>query len=63
MQYCSVKTIAKRKSPLRDVTCHVRTYVNRAVLRADGIVSWNFKHIVRLDRMRLYNQVNLLNGY
>ncbi|GAB1541037.1 hypothetical protein NUACC21_37070 [Scytonema sp. NUACC21] len=33
------------------------------VARADAIVSWNFKHIVRLDRMRAYNQVNLLNGY
>ncbi len=33
------------------------------VTRADAIVSWNFKHIVRLDRMRAYNQINLLNGY
>lgn len=31
--------------------------------RADAIVSWNFRHIVRLDKMRLYNQVNLMNGY
>ena len=33
------------------------------VARADALVSWNFKHIVRLDKMKLYNQVNLLNGY
>lgn len=33
------------------------------VARADAIVSWNFSHIVRLDKMRAYNQVNLLNGY
>lgn len=33
------------------------------VARADGIVSWNFKHIVRLDKMKAYNQINLLNGY
>lgn len=33
------------------------------VSRADAIVSWNFKHIVRLDKMKAYNQVNLLNGY
>jgi predicted nucleic acid-binding protein len=32
------------------------------VSRADAIVSWNFKHIVRLDKMKAYNQVNLLNG-
>jgi len=33
------------------------------VARADAIVSWNFSHIVRLDKMKVYNQVNLINGY
>ena len=33
------------------------------VARADAIVSWNFRHIVRLDKIRAYNQVNLLHGY
>lgn len=33
------------------------------VARADAIVSWNFAHIVRLDKMKAYNRVNLLNGY
>jgi hypothetical protein len=33
------------------------------VARADAIVSWNFKHIVKLDKIKGYNQVNLLNGY
>lgn len=33
------------------------------VSRVDAIVSWNFRHIVRLDKMKLYNRVNLLNGY
>ena len=33
------------------------------VARADAIVSWNFSHIVRLDKMKSYNQVNLINGY
>lgn len=33
------------------------------VSRADAIVSWNFAHIVRLDKMKSYNQVNLINGY
>jgi hypothetical protein len=28
------------------------------VVRADAIVSWNFKHIVRLEKIRGYNQVN-----
>jgi len=33
------------------------------VARADALISWNFKHIVRLDKMKAYNQINLLNGY
>lgn len=33
------------------------------VSRADAIVSWNFKHIVRLERIKAYNQVNLAHGY
>jgi hypothetical protein len=33
------------------------------IARADAIVSWNFKHIVRLDKMKQFSQVNLLNGY
>jgi hypothetical protein len=26
------------------------------------LASWNFKHIVNLDRIRMYNSVNLKNG-
>lgn len=33
------------------------------VQNADILVSWNFKHIVNVDRKRGYNSVNLLNGY
>lgn len=33
------------------------------VTRADAIVSWNFRHIVRLDKMKAYNRINVLNGY
>jgi predicted nucleic acid-binding protein len=31
--------------------------------RVDVLVSWNFKHIVNLNRIRLYNSVNLISGY
>jgi predicted nucleic acid-binding protein len=31
--------------------------------KVDVLVSWNFKHIVNLDRIRKYNAVNLMNGY
>ncbi len=33
------------------------------VYRADAIVSWNFRDIVRLDKMKKYNQVNFSMGY
>lgn len=40
------------------------THVAAATIaRVDAIVSWNFRHIVRLDKMKAYNQVNLQNGY
>ena len=31
--------------------------------RVDVLVSWNFKHIVNLHRIRGYNSVNLRRGY
>ena len=34
-----------------------------SVVRADVLVSWNFKHIVNLNRIRLYNSVNMKLGY
>ncbi len=30
---------------------------------ADAIVSWNFKHIVRMDRIRGFNAVNVAEGH
>ncbi|MEK7263239.1 MAG: PIN domain-containing protein [Bacteroidota bacterium] len=30
---------------------------------ADVLASWNFKHIVNLERIRLYNSINLRFGY
>jgi len=31
--------------------------------RVDVLVSWNFRHVVNLGRIRLYNAVNLEEGY
>ena len=31
--------------------------------RADFLVSWNFKHIVNMQRIRGYNSINIKNGY
>ena len=33
------------------------------VNNADILVSWNFKHIVNINRIRGYNSVNIKNGY
>ena len=33
------------------------------VSRVDMIVSWNFRHLVRVDRMRQFNAVNLRLGF
>jgi len=31
--------------------------------KADLLVSWNFKHIVNIERIHGYNAVNLKNGF
>ena len=31
--------------------------------KADFLVSWNFKHIVNVQRIRGYNSINIKNGY
>jgi len=31
--------------------------------RADFLVSWNFKHIVNIQRIQGYNSINIKNGY
>jgi hypothetical protein len=33
------------------------------VIGVDVLVSWNFKHIVNLDKIKLFNSVNLKEGY
>ena len=34
-----------------------------SVNRLDCLVSWNFKHIVNFDKIRLFNSINLKLGY
>jgi len=31
--------------------------------KVDVLVSWNYKHIVNLDRIKKYNSVNMKLGY
>ena len=33
------------------------------ISRVNVLASWNFRHIVNLDRIRMYNSVNLKNGF
>lgn len=33
------------------------------IAEVDVLVSWNFRHIVRFDKIRLFNKVNVQNGY
>ncbi len=33
------------------------------VNRIDVLLSWNFKHIVNWDKIRLFNAINMKNGY
>jgi hypothetical protein len=33
------------------------------VADADILVSWNFKHIVRFDKIRMFNAANMEQGY
>jgi hypothetical protein len=40
-----------------------RHIATATVARVDVIVSWNFKHIVNLDRIKQFNAVNLKNGF
>src|SRR5262249_39093836 len=40
-----------------------RHIATATVQRVDVLVSWNFKHIVNLDRIHGYNSVNLRLGY
>lgn len=40
-----------------------RHIATATIYKADYLVSWNFKHIVNVFRIRGYNAVNLKNGY
>jgi hypothetical protein len=55
--YIREKIVTKKS--LAD-TQHIAT---ATIEQVDLLVSWNFKHIVNYDKIRLYNSVNLKNGY
>lgn len=44
----------------RDDCLHVAV---ATTVEADAIISWSFKHIVKLDKIKAYNEVNVRLGY
>lgn len=44
----------------KDDASHVAT---ASIHEVDALVSWNFKHLVRFDKIRIFNQVNQKHGY
>ena len=47
-------------SASRDDAYHIAI---ATVNRVDVLLSWNFRHIVNWDKIRLFNAINLKNGY
>ena len=50
----------------RDITAGLPDGLHIAlasVVEADLLVSWNFRHIVHFDKIRLFNSVNLEQSY
>lgn len=43
--------------------CGLYSYCAANINKADILASWNFKHVVNIDRIRGYNSVNLKLGY
>ncbi len=55
--YIREKIVSKKSLP---DTQHIAA---ATIEKVDLLVSWNFKHIVNYDKIRLYNSVNLKFGY
>ncbi|MFZ4800276.1 MAG: PIN domain protein [Bacteroidia bacterium] len=56
-QYLNERVVGKTSA---DDCCHIAA---ATINKVDLLVSWNFKHIVNVIRIRGYNSVNLKNGY
>ena len=56
-KYLDEKIVTKKYS---DDALHIAV---ATVSKVDVLVSWNFKHIVNLDKIHKFNAVNLIEGY
>jgi hypothetical protein len=56
-KYIEAKVVGKTNF---DDCVHIAT---ATICKADFLISWNFKHIVNVFRIKNYNSVNVQNGY
>ena len=63
----TVLTLVTRYEARKILTAKFRADMQHIALATiagvDALVSWNFKHIVRLEKIRLFNAVNVESGY
>ena len=57
MEYITEKVVGQTSFP--DCLHIALATINQA----DLLISWNFKHIVNIERIRGYNSINIKNGY
>jgi hypothetical protein len=48
---------------VKDLKSKIPLDCYKTVNRLDVLVSWNFKHIVNYDKIKLFNSINLRSGY
>lgn len=56
-EYIKEKVVGQTSA---DDCIHIAT---ATINRVDLLISWNFKHIVNIQRIRGYNSINIKNGY
>jgi hypothetical protein len=56
-EYLKEKVVGQTSA---DDCMHIAT---ATIHKVDLLVSWNFKHIVNIQRIRGYNSINIKNGY
>jgi predicted nucleic acid-binding protein len=56
-EYIKEKVVGQTSA---DDCIHIAT---ATIYKVDLLISWNFKHIVNIQRIRGYNSINIKNGY
>jgi glutaredoxin len=56
-EYLKEKVVGQTSA---DDCIHIAT---ATIGKVDLLISWNFKHIVNIQRIRGYNSINIKNGY